>query len=570
MSTQGLEATASPAFPSVDRGRLVSTLGVLVGVALLLVFVAAPLITIFLKSLQNDSGTFVGLDNFVRYFSSAGLIQSLYNSVQIALTVTVIACGLAFCYAYALTRTCMPFRGLFRAIAMIPILAPSLLSAIALIYLFGNQGMIRELLFGNSVYGPIGIVLGITFYVFPHVLMIMVTALSSADARLYEAAEAMGTSRWRVFWTITVPGARYGLISAGFVVFTLTITDFGVPKVIGGNFNVLATDIYKQVVGQQSFSMGAVVGLILLFPAILSFSVDRIVRKRQVAQMSARAVPYVPQPSKGRDRAFFVFCSLVSVFLIGILGTAVFASLVTYWPYNLSLTLAHYDFNAVDPNGWSSFTNSLEMAAWTALIGTCVIFLGAYFVEKADTLPFARGLLHMLAMIPMAVPGLVLGLAYVFFFSTPTNPLSGIYGTMAILVLSTVVHFYTVAHLSFVTALKQLDKEFEAVSASLKVPAYKTMLRVHVPICLPLILNVAIYLFLNAMTTVSAAVFLYAPDTKLASIAVLNMDDVGDQAPASAMAIMIVLTSVSVKLLQVVVTRSLLARSSAWRNRDTA
>ncbi|GGF05943.1 putative 2-aminoethylphosphonate ABC transporter permease subunit [Stappia taiwanensis] len=562
------DSTALAGRAPIDGGRLVSTLGLLAGVGLLIVFVAAPLATIFIKSLQDDLGAYVGLANFAKYFSSAGLIQSIFNSVEIALVVTVLACLLAFGYAYALTRTCMPGRTLFRAIAMIPILAPSLLSAIALIYLFGNQGMIKGLLFGNSIYGPIGIVLGITFYVFPHVLMIMVTALSTADARLYEAAEAMCTSRWRAFWTITVPGARYGLISAGFVVFTLTITDFGVPKVIGGNFNVLATDIYKQVVGQQSFSMGAVVGLILLFPAIISFSVDRIVRRKQVAQLSARAVPYVPVPNKIRDRAFLAFCSLVAVFLIGIIGTAVFASLVTYWPYNLTLSLVHYDFNAIDPNGWASFTNSLEMAAWTAVIGTSVIFLGAYFVEKSDGLPFARGLLHMLAMIPMAVPGLVLGLAYVFFFSNPLNPLSGFYGTMAILVLSTVVHFYTVSHLSFVTALKQVDREFEAVSASLKVPAYKTMWRVHVPICLPLIIDVAIYLFLNAMTTVSAAVFLYAPDTKLASIAVLNMDDVGDQAPAAAMAIMIVLTSVCVKLVQVVVTGSLLRRTSVWRRRD--
>ncbi|MCC2112567.1 MAG: putative 2-aminoethylphosphonate ABC transporter permease subunit, partial [Hyphomicrobiales bacterium] len=553
-----------------DKGALVTIAGVIAGITALAVFVAAPLGAMFVKALQDNRGGFVGLANFRAYFGNAGLIDSVVNSFMISLAVTVMACLMAFGYAYALTRSCMPGRQVFRAIAMIPILAPSLLAAIALVYLLGNQGMIRGALFGHSVYGPIGILLGMTFYVFPHVLMIMVTALSTADARLYEAARTMGTSRWRMFLPITIPGARYGLISAAFVVFTLAITDFGIPKVIGGNYNVLATDIYKQVVGQQNFSTGAVVGLILLIPAVISFAVDRYVRRKQVSQLSARAVPFQPKPEPVRDWALFALCSAIALFLVGILATALFASLFKYWPYNLSLSLVHYDFNAIDPNGWSSFTNSLRMAAATALVGTGVIFLGAYFVEKPKNIPVPRSLLHMLAMIPMAVPGLVLGLAYVFFFSTPVNPLSFLYGSLAILVISTVAHFYTVPHLSFVTAMKQIDAEFEAVSASLKVPAYKTMWRVYVPITLPLIIDVAIYLFVNAMTTVSAAVFLYSPDTKLASIAVLNMDDVGDQAPAAAMAMMIVATSLVVKILQALATSSVLRRTSAWRSRDGA
>ena len=203
---------------------------------------------------------------------------------------------LAFVYAYGLTRTCMPGRGLFRIIAQIPMLAPSLLPAISLVYLFGNQGLAKGLLFGASIYGPIGIVIGEVFWTFPHALIIITTALAISDARLYEAAEALRASANRAsFWTVTIPGARYGLISAVFVVFTLVITDFGVPKVIGGQFNVLATDIYKQVVGQQNFQMGAVVGLILLLPAVIAFLVDRIVQRRQSALLSSRAVAYAAE-----------------------------------------------------------------------------------------------------------------------------------------------------------------------------------------------------------------------------------------------------------------------------------
>ena len=122
-------------------------------------------------------------------------------------------------------------------------------------------------------------------------------------------------------------------------------------------------------------------------------------------------------------------------------------------------------------------------------------------------------------------------------------------------------------HLTAVTALKQLDAEFEAVSASLKVPVWSTFLRVTVPLCLPAILDIAIYFFVNAMTTVSAVVFLYSPETKPASVAVLNMDDAGEVAGAAAMAMMIVLTSAAVRALHALLSRALQARTQAWRRR---
>jgi iron(III) transport system permease protein len=167
----------------------------------------------------------------------------------------------------------------------------------------------------------------------------------------------------------------------------------------------------------------------------------------------------------------------------------------------------------------------------------------------------------------MAVPGLVLGLAYVFFFNAPDNPLGFLYHTMPILVICTVTHFYTVSHLTAVTALKQMDAEFESVSSSLKVPFYRTFLRITVPVCMPAILDISMYFFVNAMTTVSAVVFLYSPDTALASVAILNMDDAGDVAPAAAMGMMIVGTAAAVRLLHAILTRGILARTQAWRNR---
>lgn len=533
----------------------------------LVVFVVLPLGAVFLRSFYDRSDAFVGLANYAAYLGTPALSYSIWNSVEISLISTAIVVPMAFLYAFAITRSGMPGKGLFKAVAQIPILAPSLLPAISLVYMFGNQGFIRDLLMGNSVYGPIGIAMAEVFYTFPHAVMILTIALSTSDARLYEAAEALGAGPLRRFLTITLPGARYGLISAVFVVFTLVITDFGIPKVIGGQYNVLATDVYKQVVGQQNFGMGAVVGMVLLVPAVVAFVADWVGQRRQMALLSARSVPYVPPRRKWGDRLLLAYCLIVTALLIGVLAVAGFASLVTFWPYNLSLTLNNYDFAQFDSAGWSSYWNSIVLASATAAVGTAVVFVGAYLVERGPAHAGLKAAVRLAAIVPLAVPGMVLGLAYIFFFNQPGNPFGFLYATLGILVLSTVVHFYTVSHLTAATALKQLDAEFESVSASLKVPVFATFFRVTVPLCLPAILDIAIYYFVNAMTTVSAVVFLYAPDTKPASVAVLNMDDAGEVAGAAAMAMMIVYTSALVRAAHGGVSWALMRRTQAWRRR---
>jgi iron(III) transport system permease protein len=508
-----------------------------------------------------------GLDNYAAYFANPTLFRSIRNSLVIATISTVITVTLAFGFAYALNRSCMAWKGFFRLVALAPLLVPSLLPGIALVYLFGNQGMIRDLLMGHSIYGPIGIVIGSVFFTFPHALIILTTALAIADARLYEAAVSLKASRWKTFWTVTIPGARYGLISAAFVVFNLVITDFGLPKVIGGWYNVLAVDIYKQVIGQQNFEMGAVVSVVLLVPALIAFTVDRLVQKKQVALLSARAVPYQPRPSRRFDWLCFGYCSLIAVFIVGLLAVCQFAALIKLWPYDLSLSLRNYAFDRMDGGGWDSYSNSIRMALWTAAAGTAVVFTGAYMVEKARSFVLGRSVFQLLAMLPMAIPGMVLGLAYIFFFNNPANPLNFLYGSMAILVICTITHFYTVAHLTAVTALKQMDREFESVAASLKQPFYRLFARVTVPVCLPSILDISIYLFINAMTTVSAVVFLYSPRTTLASVAVLNMDDAGDIAPAAAMGMMILYTNVAARGIHALLSRRVLRHTQAWRTR---
>jgi iron(III) transport system permease protein len=534
----------------------------------LLVFLAAPLAVILLQSLEDRSGAFVGLTNFAGYLATPALLQSLWNSTWVSLMVTLVTVPLAFVFAYALTRSCMPFKGLFRTLTLVPLLAPSLLSAISLIYWFGNQGAARALVQAlgfENIYGAPGVVLAECFAVFPHTLMILVTALSLADARLYEAADALGTSTRRKFFTITLPGAKYGLISAALVSFTLVVTDFGIPKVIGGNFNMLATDVFKLVIGQQDFQRGAVVGLLLLSPAILTFVVDWVVQRKQTAMLSARAVPYRPKPAPGFDMAMMAYCVLIGALMLAMLGMAVFASFASFWPYDLRPSLKHYTMGLVDAEVGDAFVASLKLATGTALFGTILVFLGAYMLEKTRGLEWVRPVVRLLAMLPMAVPGLVLGLGYIFFFNMPGNPLHGLYQTMTLLVLCTIVHFYTTGHLTAVTALKALDAEFESVSASLKVPFYKTFWRVTLPICTPALVDIARYFFVNAMTTISAVVFLYSPQTKVASIAILNLDEAGEIGAAAACAVMIAAASTVVTLLFMALGWWVDRRTQAWR-----
>jgi iron(III) transport system permease protein len=207
------------------------------------------------------------------------------------------------------------------------------------------------------------------------------------------------------------------------------------------------------------------------------------------------------------------------------------------------------------------------MAALASIIGTAIVFTGAYLIEKTKVASVGRTIAHLLAMLPVAVPGLVLGLGYVFFVNAPWNPLNVFYGTMIVLVVNCIAHFYTVAHITALTALKQIDPEFESVSESLKVSIWRTFRRVTVPICMPAILDIAIYMFVNALTTVSAVIFLYAPSTKPASVAIVHMDEAGVTAGAAAMATLILLTALGVKLLHLALNRFVFVRAQAWRNR---
>jgi iron(III) transport system permease protein len=528
----------------------------------------------------------IGLSNFISYFGNRALYYSVYNSIFVSVVTTIVAVLLALVYAYAVTRTLIPGKAFFRVVAMLPLYAPTMLYGLSLVFIFGNKGFITTGFFGHlpwlawdiGLYGPVGIIIAEVVFTFPAAYMILMVTLLNTDARLYEAAISLGASRTRIFFTVTLPGIKFGLVSAIFVCFTLCFTDFGAPKVVGGNYNILAVDIYKQVIGQQNFGMGATISIILLIPAIISFIADRIVQRRQVIAMTARSVPFSPKRKWGLDTVMFTVASLISGFILSMLFAGGFGSLVKMWPYDFSLGFWHYTFADVGGGGYGAFWNSVRMATYSAILGTMVTFGSAYLIEKTRKVPLLRQVSYFLSIIPLALPGLVIGIAYIFFFNTThftipltnisfANPAHALYGTLWILIIANIIHFYTVSFLTATSALRQLDKEFETVSESMSVPFYRTFFRVTVPVCFPAIVEIAMYLFVSSMATVSAVIFLYSSDTTLASVAVVNMDDAGDQAPAAAMCMLIVITNILVRVASEVVNAVFRKATSAWRTR---
>jgi iron(III) transport system permease protein len=530
--------------------------------AVLYLFVLYPLLQVVWRSLLANDGSFVGWANYRRYFGTPAIAQSIVNSLFVSLISMALTVALAFVYAYGLTRSRMPGCGLFRIVAMLPLFAPSLVQALAFIYVFGNNGIVTRITgFNVGIYGAKGIVLAEVFYCFPHAVLILVAALSATDARLYDAARTLGAGPLKTFLTVTLPGVKFGLVSACFVVFTLVITDFGAPKAIGGKFSVMATEIYNQVSGQQNFTMGATVSVVLLIPAVLAFLVDRVVQRRRYALVTSASRPLVPARRPAADWGCFAYCALVAGAIAGMYLAIAVYSLVTRWPYNFTPTLRHYRFDTV--GGYAPLWNSVYVAAWTAAVGTVLTFVGAYLVEKCRTV--ASGPLYLLSVLPVSIPGMVLGLAYIFTFNAAGSVLNALYGTLAILVISNVIHYFTVGFLTATTALRQMDAEFENVSASLGVPFYRTFWRVTVPMALPSIVAISMYFFLNAMVTLSAVVFLVAPGTELAAVAVLLMDDAGDAAQAAAMSVCIVGIGLAVRLGYWALMRGVHRRTQAWR-----
>lgn len=498
----------------------------------LVIFFVYPLFSAFARSFVTIDGA-VGLDNYRIAFANPSFWRITLNSLEMSLITTVFAVIIGFGLAYGVHRTRMPGKIMFSTVAMLPLLAPSLVQALGLIFLLGRNGVInRTFDLGIEIYGFPGLVIANTLYTFPQVFLIMSAALAVSDARMDEAAEVLGAGRLIKFLTVTVPSVKFGLVSAAFLAFTLTITDFGNAMVIGADYSVLATEIYNQVVGQMNFNLGAVIGIVLLIPAALAFFIQRVAARKQFATLTDQSVPLEPKRAPVFDGFMFVFCSLVALAVISVIAIVVFASFVKLWPYNMSLTLQNYSIEL--KGGFAPLWTSVKVSAIAALLGVVLVITVTYVVQRLDN-RFTRAL-YFLSILPAAVPGMVLGLAYIFTFNNPDSPLSIFYGTVALLALCHFYHYHSQGFLTATTSLKQISTSFEESSTCLGAGFFSTLRHIVLPLMLPTVLAVAVFFFMRSMVSLSAAVFLVTPEVEVAAVTIMRLDETGLQGQAAAFA----------------------------------
>lgn len=565
-------------FNSFNPSEFAQRILILIMLAWFFIFLIVPIITIFGQVFTDNIGNWVGLENFKTYFESKTLSIAIVHSISVSLITAFTSTTLGLLFAYGITRTNMKWKGCYRYVAMLPLFLPTMVHGMSLIYIFGKMGFVTKYGIDIGLYGKTGITLAEIFYTFPQAFLVLVVALQSADNRLYEAASVLGSNPVKTFFKITLPNIKYGLVNAFIVCFTLSFTDFGAPQVVGGSYNVLATDIYKQVVGQQNMSMGAVVGVILTIPAFIAFIIDYIMRKKSASdELSSKAVAFVPEESKCRDVVYQIYCTVIVAINVLLVAAILISAIVNRWPNDMTLTLKHFDFETkLVGSGMVSFVNSFKLSIGAAIVGTMIVFSTAYLIERAKPMAKIRSFCRFLAMIPMALPGLVLGLSYIMFFNkqwidipllgiSVSNPFTGLYGTVAIMILCNVIHMYSVTFVTATTAVKTLDREYENVADSMSVPFWVVFFKVSLPMSMAAVLEIFMYYFVNSMVTVSAIVFLYNTTNKPAAIAILNMDDNGDYAAAAAMSVLILLINIIARLIYELVNSKLTKKVDHWK-----
>lgn len=455
-----------------------------------IVLVFLPLVRMFvnidIKSLQSVTSTPV--------FNIA-----IYNSVLTAFVSTIITIISAYLIAMCIERTNIKHKEFFVMLFVLPMLVPSISNGMGLIILFGNNGFFTKILgLSSGVYGFWGIVFGSILYAFPVAYLMFSDVLKYEDASPYEAAKVLGIPPLKQFIIISYPYLRKPLITIFFSIFTLIITDYGVPLMVGGKYTTVPVVMYQEVIGQLNFAKGSVYGAILLVPAAIAFVIDLLNKDRGNSTYVTKT--YVPSGDKIKNFFAYLGCSICGIYMLLPVVSFILLALCSDYPNDLSVTQTNL-IKTFELNASKYLCNSIVIAVSVSALGTFIAFLTAYLSARMKSK--VSKFLHLASMTSAAIPGIVLGLAYVLLFKG-----SYIYGTIFILVMVNLIHFISSPYLMIYNSMSKINENIEAVAETLGIGRFNLVKDVFLSMCKTTLYEMFVYLFVNCMITISAVSFL--------------------------------------------------------------
>ncbi len=504
-------------------------------ILLLGVLIILPL-GMMLGNIRGDDLSFV--------FNDPAFWESLGNSFLYSGLSALISTCLALTVSYFLHRADFKHkRGLVFALTL-PMLIPTLSIGLGVRSMFGTNGFLDKL-FGINFngLGMFGLVFASVISSFPVVFTIVYDAMAYEDRRVYDSAEVLGIKKRWSFIHVTLPFIWKSLISAFFAGFTWVFSDYGIPMEVAGRTKTLPMYLYEQVLTQFNYGRGAVIGVALLIPAVAAFIVN-LLTKEGATQESAEALI---QPNKGFKVASGLVAGITFVFLF--LPQLCFISLafIEAFPSDMGFTLRHFadGFTSNAGLGIGKYLgNSFLIALLTALFGVVAAYLCAYFSVR---LKGKLGVIvRFLALLTLAIPGLVFGLGYVFAFKGTSG---WFYRTFAILVAVNVVHFFSTPYLMACNALEKMNKDYETVGDTIGVSKARVFFHVLLPNSKSTLVEMFSFFFVNAMITISAVAFLCTYSNQPLSIMISTFDKQGSYEMQAVVSVIILVANVLTKVL---------------------
>lgn len=430
---------------------------------------------------------------------------AVWNSVSIALVATTISLVVSMFAALCMERTAIKLKSIWNIIFIIPMLIPSISHAFGIVALFGANGVLTKFFkLDGSIYGFWGMVTGAVMYSFPVLFLMFINTLRYEDGMSYKAAEVLGIPPIFRFKDITMPYLKKTVISAFFAGFTMIITDYGVPLMVGGKKITLAVLMYNKAISMLDYSSGSVIGTFLLLPAIVAFLVDLL--NPEKGQNGFSFEPVIPKKKIFRDSLSYIFCTSISICVLAPVIAFCMMTFETKYPVDKTFTLYHIQ-KTMNRGAGTYLINSIFYAVLVAIFGTILAFVCAYLTARVKDL-FSRWL-HLISVMSMAIPGIVLGISYVIFFHN--MPL---YGTIFIIILVNSIHFFASPYLMIYNALGKVNPNLEAVGESLGVRRIFIIKDIIIPKVKYTICEMFVYFFINSMMTISAVSFLAPPSPK--------------------------------------------------------